>query len=172
MEDKQRELGGEEKEEEHAKLEIWKYVFGFVEIAVVKCAIELGIADAIESHGSPMTLLELSSALRCDPSPLYRIMRSSPVMLAPWHGLSARIQGIIRNPVFEEVHGEDLWSFGAANPDHGKLFNEAMACDARVVVPAVIESCIEVFKGLDTIVDVGAGNGTALCLLVEACPWI
>ncbi|BFG42393.1 hypothetical protein CerSpe_286670 [Prunus speciosa] len=217
MGDKQRELGGEEKEEEHAKLEIWKYVFGFVEIAVVKCAIELGIADAIESHGRPTTLLELSSALRCDPSPLYRIMRvlvhlkifkekpatqlgpkvyaqtplskrllksgqnsmaafilleSSPVMLAPWHGLSARIQGNIRNPVFEEVHGQDLWSFGAANPDHNKLFNEAMACDARVVVPAVIESCIDVFKGLDTIVDVGGGDGTTLRLLVEACPWI
>ncbi|KAI5315155.1 hypothetical protein L3X38_044331 [Prunus dulcis] len=217
MEDKQRELGGKEKEEEHAKVEIWKYVFGFVEIAVVKCAIELGIAEAIESHGSPMTLLELSSALRCDPSPLYRIMRvlvhlkifkekpatqlgpkvytqtplskrllksgqnsmaalilleSSPVMLAPWHGLSARIQGNIRNPVFEEVHGEDLWSFGAANPDHNKLFNEAMACDARVHVPAVIESCLEVFKGIETIVDVGGGDGSTMRLLVEACPWI
>ncbi|XP_008236085.1 PREDICTED: (RS)-norcoclaurine 6-O-methyltransferase-like [Prunus mume] len=216
MDDKQRELGGEEKEEEHAKLEIWKYVFGFAEIAVVKCAIELGIADAIESHGSPMTLLELSSALRCDPSPLYRIMRvlvhlkifkekpttqlgpevyaqtplskrllksgqnsmaafilleNSPVMLAPFHGLSARIQGI-SNPAFEAVHGEDVWSYAAANPDHSKLFNEAMACDARVTVPAVIESCSEVFKGIETIVDVGGGDGTTLRLLIEACPWI
>ncbi|KAH0978072.1 hypothetical protein GBA52_027791 [Prunus armeniaca] len=216
MEDKQRELGEEEKEEEHAKLEIWKYVFGFVEMAVVKCAIELGIADAIESHGSPMTLLELSSALRCDPSPLYRIMRvlvhlkifkekpatqlgpkvyaqtplskrllksgqnsmaalilleSSPVMLAPWHGLSARIQGV-SNPAFEAVHGEDVWSYAAANPNHSKLINEAMACDARVAVPAVLESCLEVFKGLETIVDVGGGDGTTLRLLVEACPWI
>ncbi|ONH92375.1 hypothetical protein PRUPE_8G171000 [Prunus persica] len=216
MEDKQRELGGEEKEEEHAKLEIWKYVFGFVEIAVVKCAIQLGIADAIESHGSPMTLLELSSALRCDPSPLYRIMRvlvhlkifkekpatqlgpkvyaqtplskwllksgknsmaalilleSSPVMLAPWHGLSARIQGV-NNSAFEAVHGEDVWSYAAANPNHSKLINEAMACDARVAVPAVLESCLEVFKGLETIVDVGGGDGTTLRLLVEACPWI
>ncbi|XP_008236089.1 PREDICTED: 3'-hydroxy-N-methyl-(S)-coclaurine 4'-O-methyltransferase 2-like isoform X2 [Prunus mume] len=216
MEDKQRELGEEEDEEEHAKLEIWKYVYGFIEIAVVKCAIELGIADAIESHGSPMTLLELSSALRCDPSPLYRIMRvlvhlkifkekpttqlgpkvyaqtplsklllksgensmaalilleSSPVMLATWHGLSARIQGIT-NSAFESVHGEDVWSHAAANPDHSKLFNEAMACDARVAVPAVIESCLEVFKGIETIVDVGGGDGTTLRLLVEACPWI
>ncbi|CAB4290931.1 unnamed protein product [Prunus armeniaca] len=216
MEDKQRELGEEEKEEEHAKVEIWKYVFGFVEIAVVKCAIELGIADAIETHGSPMTLLELSSALRCDPSPLYRIMRvlvhlkifkekpatqlgpkvyaqtplskrllksgknsmaafilleSSPVMLAPWHGLSARIQGV-SNPAFEAVHGEDVWSYAAANPNHSKLINEAMACDARVAVPAVLGSCLEVFKGLETIVDVGGGDGTTLRLLVEACPWI
>ncbi|KAM1031364.1 hypothetical protein ACFX2C_035164 [Malus domestica] len=216
MEDTQRVLTWEE-EEEHAKVDVWKYVFGFVEIAVVKCAIELGIAEAIESHGSPMTLLELSSALSCDPSHLYRVMRvlvhlkifkeittnqlgskgyaqtplshrllksgensmvalilleSSPVMLAPWHGLSARIRGNISNQLFEEVHGEDLWSFGAANPDHSKLFNDAMTCDVKAAVPAVIKSCIEVFKGLETIVDVGGGNGTMLRLLVEGCPWI
>ncbi|KAM1243627.1 hypothetical protein ACFX2G_035858 [Malus domestica] len=148
-----------------------------------------------------MTLLELLSALSCDPSRLYRVMRvlvhlkifkekptelgpkgyaqtpsskrllksgensvaafilleSSPVMLASWHGL---------------MHGEDLWSFAAANPDHSKLINDAMACDARVAVPAVIESCLEVFKGLETIVGVGGGNGTTLRLLVETCPWI
>ncbi|KAM2276643.1 hypothetical protein ACFXTI_035047 [Malus domestica] len=213
-EDTKRELTSEE-EEERAKVDMWKYVFGFVEIAVVKCAIELGIADAIEIHGSPMTLLELSSALSCDPSHLYRVMRvlvhlkifkekttelgpkgyaqtplskrllksgensmaalilleSSPVMLAPWHGLSARLRGN-SNPSFEAVHGEDLWSFAAANPDHSKLINDAMACDARVAVPAVIESCLEVFKGLETIVDVGGGDGTTLRLLVETCPWI
>jgi len=44
-----------EKEEVEAQVEIWKYAFGFVELALVKCAIELGIADAIESHGSSMT---------------------------------------------------------------------------------------------------------------------
>ncbi|KAK9944252.1 hypothetical protein M0R45_009826 [Rubus argutus] len=101
MEHTQKEVTLEEKEEEeHAKVEGWKYVLGFSKIAVVKCAIELlflkkkcaielGIADAIENHGSPMTLLELSSTLKCDPSFLYRIMsmaalilmESSPVML-------------------------------------------------------------------------------------------
>ncbi|KAM1031365.1 hypothetical protein ACFX2C_035165 [Malus domestica] len=216
MEDNQSVLTWEE-EEEHAKVDVWKYVFGFVEIAVVKCVIELGIAEAIETRGSPMTLLELSSALRCDPSHLYRIMRvlvhlkifkeqttiqlgsksyaqtplsrlllksgensmaelilleSSPTMLAPWHTLSSRVQGNLRNPVFEEVHGKDLWSFGVANPDHNKLFNEAMACDARLAVPALVKSCVEVFKGVGTLVDVGGGNGTTLRLLVEACPWI
>ncbi|CAI9786426.1 unnamed protein product [Fraxinus pennsylvanica] len=45
-------------------------------MAVVKCAIELGIADVLESHGGrPMTLTEMSCALSCSPSILYRIMR-------------------------------------------------------------------------------------------------
>ncbi|KAM1483167.1 hypothetical protein TB2_034599 [Malus domestica] len=209
-EDTKRELRWEEEEEERAKVDVWKYVFGFVEIVVVKCAIELGIADAIESHGSPMTLLELLSVLSCDHSHLYRIMRvlvhlkifkekptelgpkgyaqtplskrllksgensvaafilleSSLVMLTPWHSLSARLQGN-SNPSFEAVHEEDVWSFATANPDHSKLINDSMACDARVVVPAVIESCLEVFKGLETIVGVGGGDGTTLRLLVE-----
>ncbi|XP_050365486.1 acetylserotonin O-methyltransferase-like [Argentina anserina] len=208
-------LALEQKEEELAKVEMWKYALGFSKVAVVKCAIELGIADAIESHGSPMTLLELAATLKCDRSTLYRIMRflvhhqifkevqsglksyaqtalsrcllksgkrsmaalilleSSPVMLAPWHGLSARVRGTgLSSPAFEAVHGEDIWSFAAANPGHSKLIDEAMACDTRVVMPAVIASCIEVFRGIESIVDVGGGDGTSLSLLVEACPWI
>ncbi|KAM6584157.1 hypothetical protein CsatB_011159 [Cannabis sativa] len=65
----------DEQEEERARIDIYKYVFGFVEMAVVKCAIELGIADTIECHGRPMSLKELSSALGCTPHNIHRIMR-------------------------------------------------------------------------------------------------
>ncbi|XP_047312678.1 acetylserotonin O-methyltransferase-like [Impatiens glandulifera] len=47
-----------------------------------------------------------------------------------------------------------------------------MACDTRFVVPEVIEGCPEVFHGLESLVDVGGGNGAALRILVEAFPWI
>ncbi|KAI3781003.1 hypothetical protein L2E82_11001 [Cichorium intybus] len=62
-------------EEEAAAEEIWKYVFGFTPMAVVKCAIELGIPDILEKHETPMTLAELASELECSLSSLYRIMR-------------------------------------------------------------------------------------------------
>ncbi|TKY66845.1 (R,S)-reticuline 7-O-methyltransferase [Spatholobus suberectus] len=62
-------------EEAEARVDIWKYIFGFVEVTMVKCAIELGIADAIESHRSTMTISEMSSTLECDPSLLNHIMR-------------------------------------------------------------------------------------------------
>ncbi|XP_065871216.1 acetylserotonin O-methyltransferase-like [Euphorbia lathyris] len=66
----------EDKEEEaQAEVEKWKYIFGFTNMAVVKCAIELGIADAIENHKSPIPLSDLSSTLNCNPSYLHRIMR-------------------------------------------------------------------------------------------------
>ncbi|KAL8249056.1 hypothetical protein R6Q59_005924 [Mikania micrantha] len=199
-----------------AEHEIWKHIFGFTPMAVIKCAIELGIPDIVETHKTPITLTELASKLGCSTSLLHRIMRfliqnkifqekpvsdpsgpgythtplsrlltthgtrsmadfvlleSSPVMLAPWHKLSARVLGK-EGSAFGAAHGEDVWAFAAANPGHSKLINDAMACDARVAVGAVIEGCPEVFQGLKTVVDVGGGDGTALRLIVEACPWI
>ena len=209
----------EKEEEAEAEANIWKYIFGFVELAVVKCAIELGIAEAIESHGSPMTLSQLSSNLNCDPSLLYRIMRflihrkifkeipissthgltvtgytqtalsrrlirnseqsmaalvlleSSPVMMASWNCLSSRVLNNGTSP-FEKALGCDIWSYAEANLDHSQLINEAMASDAKLVVPALIEACPEVFDGVGTVVDVGGGNGTTMTMLVRAWPWI
>ncbi|KAG6401441.1 hypothetical protein SASPL_138298 [Salvia splendens] len=63
------------KEAEKAQVDIWQYVFGFTPMAVVKCAIELQIADVLESHGGAMSPLDLSSAVACSPSALHRIMR-------------------------------------------------------------------------------------------------
>ncbi|MBA0771748.1 hypothetical protein Gotri_007227, partial [Gossypium trilobum] len=205
----------DEDEDEKAEVEIWNYVFGYVKIAVVKCAIELGVADAIDKHGSPMTLSQLTTTLKCQPSRLYRIMRflvhyqifkeepitkdsigfaltplsrrlsrhgersmaamillqSSPVTLAPWHGLSARVLDSGNSP-FETAHGKDVWSYAEENPGHSKLIDEAMACDARVAVRAIIEGCPQVFDGIKSLVDVGGGNGTALSMLVKEFPWM
>ncbi|WCJ18045.1 O-methyltransferase family protein [Euphorbia peplus] len=65
----------EEKQEAEAQVEKWKYIFGFTNMAVVKCAIELGISNAIDNHKSPIPLSTLSLTLNCDHSFLYRIMR-------------------------------------------------------------------------------------------------
>ncbi|XP_010446970.1 PREDICTED: (RS)-norcoclaurine 6-O-methyltransferase-like [Camelina sativa] len=64
-------------EEAKASLDIWRYVFGFADIAAAKCAIDLKIPEAIENHPSshPVTLAELSSAVSASPSHLRRIMR-------------------------------------------------------------------------------------------------
>jgi predicted transcriptional regulator len=204
-----------DEEEAQAQVEIWKYIFGFTNMAVVKCAIELGIADAIENNEGPMTLSELSSSLGCAPSSLYRIMRflvhhnifiekpssqgttvyvqtalsrrllkkgeksmvdlllleSSHVMMAPWHNLSSRVLNDNNSP-FEGAHGDDIWKYALANPVHSKLIDDAMACDAKLVVPEIVEGFPEVFDGVKTLVDVGGGNGTTLQMLVKAFPWI
>ncbi|KAF8020623.1 hypothetical protein BT93_G1152 [Corymbia citriodora subsp. variegata] len=208
--------GDQDDGEARAGVDIWKYVLGFAEMAVVKCAIDLGIADAIESHPEPsISLSQLSSELGCCPSSLRRILRflahrkifrhhadtdtysqtplsrrlltrgensmaafilleTTPVMLAPWLNLSshAAAAAAAAPPPFVAANGNDLWVYLAANPGHSRLLDEAMACDARVAVPALAEDCPEVFEGVLTMVDVGGGNGTTLRLLRKAFPWI
>lgn len=203
------------KEEDDAEVEIWKYVFGFTNMAVVKCAVELGIAEAVEEKGSPITLNELASALKCDPSLLQRIMRflihlkffkevptsqgsmafqqtplsrrlmrhgennmaafilleSSPVMLAPWHSLGTRVLAN-GTSAFDKAHGKDVWSYAAADAAHSKLINDAMACDTRLALRAIIEGCPEVFDGIETLVDIGGNDGTTLRTLTKAFPRI
>ncbi|XP_073030139.1 flavonoid 4'-O-methyltransferase 3-like [Primulina eburnea] len=206
----------EEEEEEDAQLEMWKYVFAFAPIAVLKCAIELQISETVERHGGSIMLPELSTALGCSPSALYRIMRylihhgffkqtrmirdqessvcysqtprsrlllkdgmaalillqSIPEALGPWHGLSRRAL-LNDDSASEASHGgADLWEHAVANPDHNKLFNDAMACHAKVAMSAIIKQYPEVFEGIRALVDVGGGDGTALNTLVKACPWI
>ncbi|GLT42978.1 hypothetical protein SLA2020_169550 [Shorea laevis] len=202
-------------EEAKAGVDIWSYVFGFVKMAVAKCAIELGIPDAIGSDENPISLSELSSVLGCEPSRLHRIMRflvqfqvfsekptsqgatgyvhtplsrrlmkqsensmaalllfeCTPVMLAPWHCLSAWVQSREDIP-FAAAHGKDLWSYVAEDASHSKLLNDTMACIARTSVTAVINGCPDVFDGVGSLVDVGGGNGTTLRMLVKTFPWI
>ncbi|KAF9600459.1 hypothetical protein IFM89_009374 [Coptis chinensis] len=99
------------------------------------------------------------------------LLESSPVMLAPWHYLSACVRQ--NDPLtFEAAHGKDIWSYAAEHPAHSDLINDAMACDARASVPTIVEGCAELFVGVNTVVDVGGGDRTTLRALVKAFPWI
>lgn len=63
---------------QEAQANMWKFVFGFTEMAVIKCAIELGIADFLEENNNNeevISLNQLSNALGCCSSSLYRILR-------------------------------------------------------------------------------------------------
>ncbi|XP_031129073.1 acetylserotonin O-methyltransferase-like [Ipomoea triloba] len=221
---------------------IWKYVFGFTEMAVVKCAIELGIPDFLESQQQAVTLDQLSSALGCSPSALYRIMRflinrgifkeveitpsteaalasttpsaptsgyvqtplsalltrdgeksmaafvrleSSPVMLAPWLKLSGRVllssssgdnnlHNCSSSDAFEAANGKDVWRYAESDPAHSKLIEDAMACHARMAVPAIIQACPDLLllHGEVVVVDVGGGDGTTVEMLVKAFPGV
>ncbi|KAJ6692935.1 3'-HYDROXY-N-METHYL-(S)-COCLAURINE 4'-O-METHYLTRANSFERASE 2-LIKE [Salix purpurea] len=154
----------EDEEEAQAEVEIWKYLFGFTNMAVVKCAIELGIADAIENNECPddtirvilLAWMRSFLSLPHHETALSRrllkkgeksmadllLFESSHVMLAPWHNLSSRVLKDKSSP-FEGAHGDDVWKYASKNPVHSKLLDDAMACDARLVVPEIVEGCPE-----------------------------
>ncbi|XP_068644361.1 (RS)-norcoclaurine 6-O-methyltransferase-like [Aristolochia californica] len=65
-------------EEKNAQALVWKHIYGFADSMTLKCAIELGIADVLHRHGTPMSLPELAAAIplpSVDLDRLYRVMR-------------------------------------------------------------------------------------------------
>ncbi|KAK1381463.1 dimerization domain-containing protein [Heracleum sosnowskyi] len=62
----------ENEETAQGQVDTLRFVHGFAEMAVVKCAVELGIPDILEKHAEPMTLSQLSSSLACSSAPLFR----------------------------------------------------------------------------------------------------
>ncbi|WCJ30889.1 O-methyltransferase family protein [Euphorbia peplus] len=61
-----------------AQAHIWNHVLNFVNSMCLKCAVDLGIADVIHSHGKPITITELTSALSLHPTKAHflpRLMR-------------------------------------------------------------------------------------------------
>ncbi|EOX99375.1 hypothetical protein QUC31_014679 [Theobroma cacao] len=58
---------------------IWQFMFGFADSMALKCAVELRIADIINSHHRPITLAQIASCIDGSASPditcLARIMR-------------------------------------------------------------------------------------------------
>ncbi|XP_058005407.1 trans-resveratrol di-O-methyltransferase-like [Hevea brasiliensis] len=51
-----------------AQAHVWNHIFKFINSMSLKCAIQLGIPDAIHNHGKPITLPGLISALPVHPA--------------------------------------------------------------------------------------------------------
>lgn len=61
-----------------AQSHVWNHIFSFLNSMALKSAIELGIPDAIQKHGKPITLSELANSLSLHPNKapsLSRLMR-------------------------------------------------------------------------------------------------
>lgn len=58
-----------------AQAEAWNHGFGFIKTSAVRTAVELEIPDILQSHGAPLSLSALSSAVGCPVDRLYRLMR-------------------------------------------------------------------------------------------------
>ncbi|KAI3879013.1 hypothetical protein MKW92_020063 [Papaver armeniacum] len=53
-----------EEETTKGQAEIWEHMFAFADSMALKCAVELGIPDIINSHGRPVTLFEIINSLK------------------------------------------------------------------------------------------------------------
>ncbi|KAJ7965550.1 O-methyltransferase [Quillaja saponaria] len=93
----------------------------------------------------------------------------NPIFTKPWHCMGDWFQSDDPTP-FETAHGMTLWEFAGREPKLNQIFNESMASDARLLMSVVIDKCMGVFKGLETLVDVGGGTGTSAMAITKAYP--
>ncbi|KAH9680543.1 O-methyltransferase ZRP4 [Citrus sinensis] len=130
--------------------QLYKLMFSHLSSTSLKCAIELGIADIIHSHGRAITLSELVSALDIQPTKttsLFRLMRL-----------------LVHSGCFNKtkVNGqEEAYGLTAASTLLIKDKPYSMS-----------PTCKQIFEGLGTLVDVGGGNGSFSRIISEAFPGI
>ncbi|CAN1844025.1 Probable O-methyltransferase 3 [Linum perenne] len=158
----------------------------------MKCAVELGIPDLINrrSPEGPTSLSTLVSDLKLDPSKydaVRRLMRLlvhllitphlllnlDPKVLATWTSFSGWFRGggnadVV--PLFEAVNGTPAWEYLAQNPELKNMFYLATDQDSRLIAGGLVSKCKEVFEGVETIVDVGGGNGIMAVAIAKAFP--
>ncbi|KAL8249608.1 hypothetical protein R6Q59_006476 [Mikania micrantha] len=92
-----------------------------------------------------------------------------PILMDPWQHMSKWFQNDDINS-FQTTHGKMVWDFTFQEPVLNKLFNEAMATDARLVSQVLLKHYGGVFEGIDSIVDVGGGTGNLAKSIAEAFP--
>lgn len=86
----------------------------------------------------------------------------SPVFIEAMHSLRTG------DPTFPKAFGEPFFDYLRSHPEHGALFDTAMADRARLDAAAVVDAYD--FAGARRVVDVGGGNGTLLAAILHANP--
>nr|AKW47170.1 O-methyltransferase [Pueraria montana var. lobata] len=92
-----------------------------------------------------------------------------PVLTQPWLQLPTWFKNDDPSP-FQTAHGMKIWDYADREPKLNDLFNDAMASDTELVANVVIERCKGVFKGLESVVDVGGGTGTMAKAIAKSFP--
>jgi hypothetical protein len=83
-----------------------------------------------------------------------------------WHGVAGALD-TSGEPAFPRIHGTDFWAWLAEHPDERAMFDRAMeqGWENRVERLASAE-----WRGDETVVDVGGGNGSLLVALLRHHP--
>ncbi|RYR60354.1 hypothetical protein Ahy_A04g017438 [Arachis hypogaea] len=121
-----------------------------------KEAYALTIASELLVKGTEYCLTPMA---KCGLNPL---MSSSFNLLGKWT--------LEKNLTLSEISlGTNLWDFLSKNPSILTSFNESMASDSQMVKLALKDHSA-VFEGLESIVDVGGGNGTISKIISDMFP--
>ncbi|XP_057529712.1 probable O-methyltransferase 3 [Amaranthus tricolor] len=87
----------------------------------------------------------------------------------PSHHLTSWFQNGAESS-FHVLNGMSFWEHMSHDSKFIQCFNEAMECDSRFVKSLLVnnKSFKGMFEGIETLVDVGGGNGTTVKAITEA----
>ncbi|KAK1298495.1 Trans-resveratrol di-O-methyltransferase [Acorus calamus] len=94
-----------------------------------------------------------------------------PVMQSSWQSLGKWFHSDQPTP-FAKAHGVEVFEMAGRSESLNRMFNEAMACDSRLVAKALVEQHRNAFVGVKSLVDVGGGTGSLAATIAKAFPSI
>jgi len=176
---------------------VWNLLRGPLTARALAVVAELGVASALAD--GPRPAAEVAAEVGADADALHRFLRAlasdgvfvehepgvfgntpaSELLLSGdgWHAFAQLFGGVFYRGVMEldasgeasfpKALGTDFWSWLGAHPDQRALFDLAMeqGKERRVEVFGPIE-----WRGDETVVDVGGGNGSLLVALLDRQP--
>jgi len=180
------------------EVDLWGLLNGALTTRALGLVVELRIPDALAQ--GPRPVADLAPEAGADTETLYRLLRalasegvfaeeepgvfrntaaSETLMRGGgvaefallfggiWHQAVGEIQADGAQPAFERIHGTDWWSWLAEHPAERAIFDSAMA-EGKGRRADRLEA-VE-WRGDETVVDVGGGNGSLLVTLLERRP--
>jgi len=176
---------------------VWNLTRGALTTRALAIVSELGVADALAA--GPRPVAEVASEVGADAETLHRFLRAlaSDGVFAEegpgvfrnteasellrrdnsWDDFAHLFGGVFYRmladldasgePSFPSLHGTDFWSWLAAHPDERASFDRAMGQgqEGRIERLRQVE-----WRGDETVVDVGGGNGSLLVELLKLLP--
>jgi O-methyltransferase domain len=176
---------------------LWDHLRGALATRALGVVADLGVANALADGPRPVE--ELARELGADADVLHRFLRAlasdgvfweeapgvfrntpaSELLLdqgwrdfahlfgAIWHRVAGELDGRSGGPVFPRMAGTDFWDWLAANPDERAAFDRAMEQGKEGGVERLASLD---WRGDETVVDVGGGNGSLLAGLLGIHP--
>jgi hypothetical protein len=176
---------------------IWNLLRGALATRALAIVADLRIADALAD--GPRAVTELAAQAGADPDTLQRLLRAlasdgifaeaepgtfenteaSEVLRTgggwddfarlfggPWHRTAGELDAT-GEPPFPRIYGTDFWDWLAQHPEERAAFDRAMeqGWERRVERLAAAD-----WRGDETVVDVGGGNGSLLVQLLRRRP--
>jgi O-methyltransferase domain/Dimerisation domain len=133
---------------------------------VLRALASVGVFKENESHQFELT--PLGSTLQSDVPGSMKAMAIAQLgdHFNAWGNLVYSVK--TGNISFDNIEGMSVWKYYETHPDEGLNFMKAMAGLTGAVIMNVLPAYD--FTGLNTIVDVGGGNGTLLMAVLDKSP--